>query len=380
MNYRAPPAPAGAFLLTVTKMELVDRDFPRKPKILVVDDDWLNRDVLETYLRHMGAEVSSAADGMKALEVATDDPPDLIMMDMQMPRMDGIEACKYLKAHPATQFVPIIMITALEGDEEKMRALEAGADDFITKPYSSPLLMTRVRSLLKIKQLNDQLQRRNQLLRQVLNAYVVPEVADTILTDPEHHLKLGGETRAVTVLFADIRGFTEFSEKHTAAEVVVALNRIFSGLTRVVFNHRGTFDKYLGDAIMAFYGAPLPGPDDALRAVQSALELQTVFDRLRAESSGVLSDLGLGIGLHTGDATVGNIGSERLMDYTVIGDTVNVAKRLTEEARAGEILASESTYRLVQGLVATEWSESRSVKGRSEPVTVYALTRGDTAK
>ncbi len=355
-------------------MELVDKDFPRKPKVLVVDDDWLNRDVLSTYLTHMGADVVSAPDGLKALELAIADPPDLILMDMQMPRMNGMEATKYLKAHPATQFVPIVIITALEGDEEKMKALEAGADDFLTKPYSSPLLMTRARSLLKIKHLNDQLRHRNDLLRQVLNAYVAPEVAEAILVDPEHNLRLGGESRAVTVLFADIRGFTQFSEKHTAAEVVVTLNRVFSELTRVVFLHRGTFDKFLGDAIMAFYGAPVSGPDDALRAVQSALEMQAVFEQLRTAAGGALSDLGLGIGLHTGDATVGNIGSEQLMDYTVVGDTVNVAKRLTEEARAGEVLVSESTYAQVREHVASEWVESRAVKGRTEPVTVYALT------
>ena len=356
-------------------MELVDKDFPRKPRVLVVDDDWLNRDMLATYLTHMGAEVLSASDGMKALEMATADPPDLILMDMQMPRMGGMEATRYLKAHPATQFVPIVIVTALEGDEEKMKALEAGADDFLTKPYSSPLLMTRVRSLLKIKHLHDQIRRRNDLLRQVLNAYVAPEVAEAMLTDPERNLRLGGETRTLTVLFADIRGFTKFSEQHTAAEVVITLNRVFSDLTRLVFQHHGTFDKFLGDAIMAFYGAPVLGPDDALRAVQSALEMQQVFEQLRAEAGGVLSALGLGIGLHTGDATVGNIGSEQVMDYTVVGDTVNVAKRLTEEARAGEVLVSESTYALVREHVASEWVESRLVKGRSEPVTVYALTR-----
>jgi class 3 adenylate cyclase len=356
-------------------MDLVDKDFPRKPRVLVVDDDWLNRDVLSTYLTHMGAEVSQATDGMKALEMATTDPPDLILMDQQMPRMDGLEATKYLKAHPATQLVPIVIITAMEGDEEKMKALQAGADDFLTKPYSSPLLMARARALLKIKHLNDQIRRRNELLRQVLNAYVAPEVAEAVLTNPEQNLRLGGETRTVTVLFADIRGFTPFSEQHTAAEVIDTLNRIFSALTRVVFRYHGTFDKFLGDAIMAFYGAPVSGPDDALRAVQTALALQETFEQLRSEAGGAFSRLGLGIGLHTGDATVGNIGSEQLMDYTVVGDTVNVAKRLTEEAKAGEVLVSDSTYQLVREHVSSEWVESRPVKGRSEPVTVYALTR-----
>src|SRR5689334_23065439 len=194
----------------------------------------------------MGAEVLSAADGLKALEIATGDPPDLIMMDMQMPRMDGIEATRYLKSHPTTQFVPVVVVTAMESDETRTRALGAGADDFITKPYSSALLMTRARALLKIKHLTDQLNQRTALLRRVLNRYVVEEVADAILTDPERLLKLGGETRPVTVLFADIRGFTTFTEKNSAEQVVELLNNVFNALTRVVFKHEGTFDKYLG--------------------------------------------------------------------------------------------------------------------------------------
>src|SRR4029077_8890924 len=123
-------------------MELVNSDFPRTPKILIADDDRLNRDMLGTYLTRMGAEVISTSDGFKALEMATSDPPDLILMDLQMPRMDGLEACKHLKSHPVTQFIPLVIITAMEGDEEKIKALEAGADDFISKPYSSFLLMT----------------------------------------------------------------------------------------------------------------------------------------------------------------------------------------------------------------------------------------------
>jgi class 3 adenylate cyclase len=352
-------------------MELVDPGFPRKPKVLVVDDDRLNRDLLETYLTHLGAEVATAYDGLNGLETAIADPPDVIVLDVQMPRMNGIEACRYLKAHPSTQFVPVVVVTALEGDEEKIKALEAGADDFITKPYSPILLLARLRSSLKLKHLNDRLRSRNQLLRQVLNRYVAEDVADAILIDPDKHLRLGGETREVTVLFADIRGFTKFTEQHTAAQAVEALNRVFTELTRIIFKHRGTFDKYMGDAVMAFYGAPFPGPDDTLRAVQTALEMRSAFERLRAE--GNLRELGLGIGLHSGEATVGNVGSEMVMDYTVIGDTVNVAQRLQEDARSGEILVSAATYERVRDRVAAELLEARPIRGRTEPVVVYSL-------
>jgi adenylate cyclase len=344
----------------------------RPPRVLVVDDSKLNRELLEAYLIQFGAEVTLAHDGREGLDLALKMAPDVVLTDLQMPHMDGLELCRRLKAEPATQFVPIVMLTAMEGDEEKMKAIEAGADDFMTKPYSAIMLMTRVRNLLKSKQLSDQLQERNRLMRKMLNRYVSQEVADMILTDPEKALSLGGDTRPVTVLFADIRGFTHFTESHSAEYVVETLNSVFTMLTPVVFKHRGTFDKYVGDAIMAFYGAPVAGPDDHLRAARTALEMQRVFDQWQSERE-ELSQLGLGIALNSGDAIVGNVGSEKVMDYTVIGDTVNVTARLQGEARSGEVLISAETYQLLSSQITAESLGLYYVKGRSEPVEVYAL-------
>ncbi len=356
-------------------MELVGSDFSRKPRVLVVDDNRLNRDLLQAYLLQMEAEVVLAVDGVEALELATQDPPDLILTDLQMPRMDGLELCRYLKLHPLTQFVPVVMLTALEGDDEKIKALEAGVDDFMNKPFSAIMLMARARTLLKNKHLNDQIQNRNRLLRHMLNRYVTEEVADVILTDPSRHLKLGGDTRTVTVLFADIRGFTRFTEKLTAEQVVETLNRIFEALTRVVFEHHGTFDKYVGDALMAFFGAPFSGPDDTRRAAQTALKMQALFNQLQTEGGedDIVTQLGLGIGMNTGPATVGNVGSESVMDYTVIGDTVNVAARLQEEARAGQIVISQATYDAIREEAAVDKLGQTQVRGRREPVTLYVL-------
>jgi adenylate cyclase len=307
------------------------------------------------------------------VEKALANPPDLILLDVQMPRLNGYDACRRLKADPLTQFVPIVIVTAREADEEKIQAIEAGADDFITKPFNSLMLLTRVRSLLRIKRLHDALEARNTLLRQVLNRYVDDQIADVILTDPERHLKLGGQTRPVTVLFADIRGFTEFTERHSAEQVVEALNLIFNELTRLVAQHQGTFDKYLGDEVMAFYGAPFSAPDDALRAVRTAVGMRDTFAGLVRASAARFAGLGLGIGLHTGEATVGNVGSERLMDYTVIGDTVNVAHRLQESAGRGEILISEATRRAAGAPVQVGQAAWRNLPGRSEAVAVYAV-------
>jgi class 3 adenylate cyclase len=348
--------------------------FNRGPRILVVDDDWLNRDLLRAYLTSSGSDVLTAADGLAALELVLGPgaPLDLALVDIQMPRMDGLELCRRLKTAPATRFVPVIIVTALDSEDEKLKAIEAGADDFVTKPYNSTVLLTRVRSLLRLKKLHDDLESRNRLLRQVLDGYVSEDVVDVLLTDPERYLKLGGEARPVTVLFADIRGFTRFTEDHSAPEVVETLNRIFRALSHVVFAHRGTFDKYLGDGLMAFYGAPVAGDDDARRAVATAVEMQQRFRELRAEAGPVMYGLGLGIGLHSGEAIVGNIGSDRVMDYTVIGDTVNVAKRLQETAAAGQTLVSEATCRMVPGLAARRL-DALSLPGRQETVVAYVI-------
>ncbi len=344
----------------------------RSPRILIADDDWLNRDLLETYITSSGGEVVAVSDGLSALERARETPPDLALIDVQMPRMDGLTLCRELKNARETRFVPVIIVTALDTEEEKLKAIEAGADDFVSKPYNSVVLLTRVRSLLRIKKLNDEVESRNRLLRQVLNRFVAEDVADTILTDPERYLKLGGEIRPVTVLFADISGFTAYTERHSGPQVIDTLNRLFPALSQVVFAHKGTFDKYLGDGLMAFYGAPVTADDDAARAVATAVEMQRVFGELCKEGGEDFAGLSLSIGLHSGEAIVGNIGSEEVMDYTVIGDVVNVAKRLQEEAVGGQILLSLSTYQQAGAEGATE-QPTVQLTGRVEPITAYLI-------
>lgn len=346
--------------------------------ILVVDDDWMNREVIEAYLQSAGYVVQSVGSGEKALEVAVAEPPSLVVLDVNMPGMSGLEVCALLKADKVNQFTPVMVITALDTDEDKIEAIEAGADDFLTKPFNSIVMLTRVKSLMRIRRLHNEVEERNALLRYVLNRYVAEEITEIILSDPEKHLKLGGETRTITVFFADIRGFTSFAEQHEAEHVVAVLNQIFTELTRVIFEHRGTLDKYMGDEIMGFFGAPVSTGDDAYNALKMVHEMQRVFAKMRTNFPDEdLRRLGLGIGLHTGEASVGNVGSEQAMNYTVIGDTVNIARRLQQTAKHGDILITEDTYRAVEGRIQADELEPFYVAGKSEPLTAYKLIAVD---
>jgi len=266
------------------------------------------------------------------------------------------------------------MVTALSATGERIRALEVGADDFLSKPFNVYELVARVKSLLRIKQQHDELQRRTELLYSVMRRYLAPEVSEQVLQDPERYLKLGGESRKVTTLFADIRGFTRYAQTHPPGRVVELLNLIFKELTDVVFQWRGTLDKYMGDAIMAVYGAPVSYQDDTLRAVRTALDLRSAFHALRDTWNDEQErGLGLGVGIHTGEAVVGNIGTESLMDYTVVGDAVNIAERIEKLARGGQILISEDTYRDVERRASIRPYGVRVLRGREQETTIFEL-------
>lgn len=343
-----------------------------KPRILVVDDNEQNVELLEAMLIPQGYHVITAYDGMEALERVVEAQPDLIVLDIMMPRMDGFEVARRLRAQEETRAIPILMLTALREVSDKVRGLEAGADDFLSKPFNRVELLARVRSLLRIKQLHDELQAKNALLEGVLNRYVSEEITRQILSDPEQQLRLGGHKCTVSVLFADIRGFTGFAERRDAAEVVEILNTIFDALVPLVFQHGGTLDKFLGDAIMAFYGAPIPTENDPERAVRTAWEMRLAFADLKDRYPD-LSLLDLGFGICTGEAVVGNIGSEKRMDYTVIGNTPNTAKRLQEAASRGQILIDEATYQATAHVVEARETQPLLLKGRSEPVRAYEV-------
>lgn len=344
------------------------------PVILIVDDDWMNREMMEAHLSAASYRVCTAHNGEKALELAAKTPPDLVLLDIRMPDMNGYEVCRRLKNNQATRFTPVVMVTALQTDDDKLEAVEAGADDFLTKPFSSIMLLTRVKSLLRIKNLHDELEDRNRLLRRVLSQYMDEDTAHGSPSDSEPHLKLGGETRKITVCFADIRGFTSYAERRPAHAVLDTLNYIFAGLTEVVFEHGGTLDKYIGDELMAFFGAPVTTEHDTRNALKMALHLQHEFRRIATSiPEHGLEQLALGIGLHTGEAAVGNVGSARTMSYTVIGNTVNIAQRMQRIATPGQTLISEAVYDEAKAYITAQQLDTHTLESRGRSIILYEL-------
>jgi DNA-binding response OmpR family regulator len=322
-------------------------------RILVVDDNPHNLRALSTILSAQGYEVASAYDGIEALDRVEETVPDLIVLDIIMPRLNGFDVTKALRGRESSRHVPILMVTALNELGDRVKGLDVGADDFVSRPFHSVELLARVRSLLRIKQLHDKLQSRNALLERLLTRYVSDDVTREILENPTPDLRLGDQSCELSVLFAKICGFTRFSETHAAPTVTQALNFIFHHLATLIFEHQGTLDKYLGNALMAFYGAPLPSSNHARQALCTAWAMQRRFAQLSREDH-ELAELGLSIGLGAGPAIVGRIGSERVMDYTVLGRTPATARRLQERAAAGQILIDEHTYQAVQEIVVVQ--------------------------
>lgn len=342
----------------------------RLPRILVVDDNKQNLTLLERALTAVKYEVITALDGPTALGLVDSAAPDLVLLDVMMPGMSGYEVCERIRANEVTRLLPVVMLTALSEVTDRIRGIETGADDFLTKPVNREELLTRVKSLLRIKTLHDELETKNRLLRTLFNRYVSEDVAGEIVADPGRHLKLGGEKREVTVLFGDLRGFTPLAERLDPQDVVEILNVYLTRVVDAVFEFGGTLDKFRGDGVMAFFGAPIHRQEDPSNAVRCALAMQ---ERLKAVTFAKFPDLRLhiGIGINTGIVIVGNIGSERRMDYTVVGNEVNVAQRFESNAGPGQLLITGSTYESVKGSVQVRELGILRVSGKQEGVMAY---------
>ena len=342
----------------------------RPPRILVVDDNKQNLEILQKTLTAAEYEVITAADGPTALSLIESAAPDLVLLDVMMPDMSGYEVCARIRANEASRLLPVVMLTVLSEVTDRIRGIETGADDFLSKPFNREELLTRVKSLLRIKALHDEIETKNRLLRTLFGRYVSAEVAAEIVADPGRHLKLGGEKREVTVLFGDLRGFTPLAEQLDPQDAVDILNIYLTLVIDTVFRFGGTLDKFRGDGFMAFFGVPVRREDDPANAVRCALAVQEGLKRITFARFPDLR-LHMGNGINTGIVIAGNIGSERRTDYTVIGNEVNVAQRLESNAGPGQILMTGSTYERVKDAVQVRELGLLRVTGKQEGVMAY---------
>ena len=359
-------------------------------RILVADDTPANVRMLEKRLQHNGYDVVVARDGEEALAVAHATHPDLILLDIMMPKVDGIAVCRRLKGDPAFPFTPIIMVTAMADSKDVVAGLEAGGDDYLTKPVDQQALVARVRSMLRIKALHDTVQAQTaelarwnatleeRVARQLaelervgrLKRFFSPQLAELIVRggadDP-----LVSHRREVTVVFIDLRGFTAFAERAEPEEVMGVLREYHARMGALVLASEGTLERFTGDGMMIFFNDPVIVPDAVERAVRMTVAMRDGVDELAARWRKRGHELHAGLGVAQGYATIGAIGFEGRLDYGAIGTVTNLAFRLCAEAATGQILISQSVYAAAGDLIDAESIGELTLKGFQRPVAAY---------
>ena len=362
-------------------------------KVLVVDDTPMNVKMLADVLIFKGYQVVTAAGGKEALAKVESDRPDLVLLDVMMPDLDGYAVCRALRAKPETAILPVVMVTALDPTEERVKGLEAGADDFLSKPINQSELLARVRSLLRIKAFHDQVQAQARELadwnrtleqrvaegvRQIeqmgrLKRFLSPQIADLIVSGASDD-PLKSHRREITVVFLDLRGFTAFTETADPEEVMGVLHEYHAEMGRLIMAHNGTIEHFAGDSIMIFFNDPVPIENPAQQAVDMAIQMQTDFARLAQTWKKRGYDLHMGIGIAQGYATLGTIGFEGRRDYGAIGSVTNLASRLCGDAKPGQILVSQKVFGCVEELVMAQPVGEISLKGFHKPVPAFNVT------
>lgn len=365
----------------------------RAPTILVVDDTPANVKLLADLLGVKGYGVITAASGEEGLTQVREQRPDLVLLDIMMPGMSGYEVCRAIRTDPANGVLPVVMVTSLDPTQERIKGLEAGADDFLTKPVNQAELLARVKSLLRIKSLYDQTERQkaelaewNQTLEQRvadgiaqlermgrMKRFFSPQIADLILAGgTEDPLK--SHRREITVAFLDLRGFTAFTETADPEEVMGVLREYHAEMGKLIMAHQGTLERFAGDGIMVFFNDPVELENPAAHAVCMALEMQRSFIALKAGWRRRGYDLDMGIGVAQGYATLGAIGFEGRQDYGAIGNVTNLAARLCAEAGPGQILVSQRVLGRIEDAVVAEPVSELTLKGFRRPVQVFNVS------
>jgi adenylate cyclase len=354
-------------------------------RVLVVDDVPDNVEILRMRLSTLGYDVVEANDGEEALAKVAADPPDLILLDVMMPKIDGLEVVKRLKADTSLPFIPVIMVTAKTTPKDVVAGLEAGADDYLTKPIDHGALIARVRSMLRIKSLHDEVQGLNQGLEakvrdQVeelervgrLRRFLAPQLAQAIVEAGDEKV-LDNHRREVVALFCDLRGFTGFSETAEPEDIMQVLGEYHGAIGPLIRKYEGTLDRFTGDGMMVFFNDPLPCPDAPDRAARLSIEMRDAVAGLLPVWAKRGHKLGFGIGMAQGHATLGRIGFEDRFDYTAIGAVINLAARLCADAADGQILASGRLAAAIEGTFDMEELGERELRGMSRTVAVSNL-------
>jgi len=366
--------------------------------ILVVDDQPQNIRLLDAVLTPRGYRVVSATSGEEALEVLATERPHLVLLDVLMPGLDGHEVCKRIRSNPDTAYLPVVMVTASES-QEKVRAIESGADDFVTKPFDQAELLARVRSLVRIKrhqdtisQQADELEHWNrQLERRVasqvaeleranrLRRFLPPQMAELIIDSGDESF-LESHRREIVVVFCDLREFTPFTESAEPEEIMSVLSEYHAALGDLVFRFEGTLERFTGDGLMVVFNDPMPCDDPCLRAVRMAVAMRTSVNDLAVSWSRRGHDLGFGVGIAQGFATLGRIGFEGRYDYTAIGSVVNLAERLCSVAAAGQVLVTERVVTGARDLAVSTPVGDLQLRGFSRPVRAFDVTDVDLGR
>jgi DNA-binding response OmpR family regulator len=360
-------------------------------RILVVDDVPDNIDILQMRLESQGYEVVTAGDGIEALEKTRALLPDLVLLDIMMPKMDGIETVKRLKGDASLPFIPVILVTAKADDKDVITGLESGGDDYLTKPVDHAALSARVRAMLRIKSLHDTVQVQAQRLEEQatelaawnktleervatqvgeierierLKRFLAPQIAEAIVSSGGEAI-LESHRRDIVVLFCDMRGYTGFSETAEPEDVMAVLREYHNALGPLIHRYEGTLDRFT-----VVFNDPLPCPDAALRAVRLAVDMREAVAALAGSWAGRGHEIGFGVGIAQGYATLGRIGFEGRFDYTAIGTVTNVAARLCAEAKDGQILVTQRVAAAGDGLAEFERLGDLVLRGLSRPLAV----------
>ena len=366
--------------------------------VLAVDDQPANLRLLDALLSPRGYRVLAAGSGESALATLATWDVDLVLLDIVMPGMDGYQVCRRIRNDPATAFLPVVVITA-SGNQEKVRAIEAGADDFVTKPFNRDELLARIASLARLKRYHDTIERQaaeltrwnSELSARVeaqvaelqrvnrLRRFLPPQLAELVIDSGDESF-LESHRREIVVVFCDLRDFTQFAESSEPEEVMGVLNEYFAALGEMIFRFEGTLERFTGDGLMVFFNDPLPCADAPERAVAMAVAMRERVNELADGWRRHGHDLGFGIGIAQGFATLGRIGFPGRSDYAAIGSVANLAARLCGAAERDQILVAQRVFSAVQTHAVGEPVGDLDLRGFSRPIKAFDIKGIDAAK